>query len=338
MYQLFRTPLFLLEPERAHSLALEALAWAHRSKLLPHFFSRQQRPKKVAGIEFPNFLGLAAGYDKNAQYIDALFELGFGFVEAGTVVPRPQAGNPKPRVFRIPEARAFINRMGFPSVGLDQFEKNLLNQQLTGGILGINIGKNKETSLVEAHLDYIVCMERLYKYAHYLVVNISSPNTPGLRDMQNPEYLRPLLNRLKAKQRDLATRYGRVVPLFVKLAPDIGAVDLEAICHTLVAEKADGIIVTNSTIGRQGVEQYGVGREPGGLTGAPLTEKSRYIVSLVAKYTERALPIIGCGGIMCKADADQMLASGADLIEIYTGLVYRGPSLIADILSSSGNR
>jgi dihydroorotate dehydrogenase len=285
------------------------------------------------GIAFPNPVGIAAGLDKNGDYIDALAALGFGFVEIGTITPRPQPGNPQPRLFRLPAANAIINRMGFNNHGVDHLVERVRASKLfkqQSGVLGINIGKNKDTPAENAVDDYLICMRKVYALAHYITVNLSSPNTPGLRDLQFGEPLRQLLGRLKEEQQKLAAQVGRVVPLAVKIAPDMVGDDVGNVAAALREFEIDGVIATNTTIARDAVAHLPHGSEAGGLSGAPLTQKSTAVIRELARELDGSLPIIGVGGVMTGADAAAKIAAGAALVQIYTGFIYRGPALIGD--------
>jgi len=335
MYSLLRSILFGFAPETSHRLALELLdasASAHLSKVL--FPTVDAAPVKVMGIDFPNPVGLAAGLDKNGDHIHGLAALGFGFLEIGTVTPRPQTGNPQPRLFRLPRAEAIINRMGFNNLGVDhlvarvQKAQPLLQRQ--GRVLGINIGKNKDTPAQLAAEDYLYSMRKVYPHASYIAVNLSSPNTPGLRDLQFGEPLKNLLDRLKTEQQLLASTHGRYVPLAVKIAPDMAGDDIREVAAALVEFEIDGVIATNTTIAREAVAQLPHGNEAGGLSGAPLTQKSTAVIRALARQLNGKLPIIGVGGTMTGEDAAAKIAAGAALVQIYTGFIYRGPALIGD--------
>lgn len=291
--------------------------------------------KHVMGIDFPNRVGLAAGLDKDGEYFPALSALGFGFVEIGTVTPKPQPGNGKPRLFRLPECEAIINRFGFNSGGVDALVERVRASDFSG-VLGINIGKNKETSLANALDDYLLCMAKVYAYASYITVNISSPNTPDLRELQFGDYLKELLKGLKLKQEVLAERYQRYVPLVVKLSPDSTDDELKQMADVIVSAKIDGIIATNTTVDRAAISENHLAAEAGGLSGKPLLEKSLHVVNLLRSHLGKDFPIIGVGGISSPADAQAMLSAGADLLQIYSGLVYQGPGLIKKITQLNG--
>ncbi|HUH36797.1 MAG TPA: quinone-dependent dihydroorotate dehydrogenase [Spongiibacteraceae bacterium] len=329
MYRLLRPLLFQLAPETAHHLTLSGLAASERlglPRLLP---ALPPAPRTVMGIEFPNPVGLAAGLDKNGECIAGLAALGFGFVEIGTVTPRPQPGNPQPRLFRLPAAEAIINRMGFNNAGVEALIANVRASRYKG-VLGINIGKNKDTPAEQAADDYLHCLDKVYAQASYITVNLSSPNTPGLRDLQFGEPLNRLLGELKQRQARLAQAQGRYVPLAVKIAPDMAQDDLARVAESLLAHELDGVIATNTTISRAGVAHLPHGDEAGGLSGAPLTQRSTQVVSQLAAILAGRLPIIGVGGICSAADARAKLDAGASLVQLYSGLIYRGPALVRD--------
>ncbi len=334
MYSLARKILFTLSGEAAHQVALEGLDAAARLRLLkPFVANRFAAPVKVMGLEFPNAVGLAAGLDKNADHLNSLDQLGFGFIEVGTVTPRPQPGNPKPRMFRIPEQEAIINRMGFNNKGLEYLltqVKAQVKKQPISGLLGINIGKNLTTPVEEAVNDYLLGLEGVYEFADYVTVNISSPNTPGLRNLQYGEALKDLLQPLKEAQARLADQHQRYVPLAVKVAPDMNEEELRSLAATLRELKLDGVIATNTTLDKTAVEGLRYGAEVGGLSGRPLTEKACEITRQLADALEGDLPIIGVGGIFSAQDAVERIEAGASLIQLYTGFIYRGPSLISE--------
>jgi len=286
-------------------------------------------PRTVMGLTFPNPVGLAAGLDKNGAYIDALAALGFGFIEIGTITPLPQPGNPKPRLFRLPEAQAIINRMGFNNDGVDALIANVKRAKYRG-VLGINIGKNALTQMERAADDYLACLRKVYAHASYVTINISSPNTKNLRQLQGGDELDALLAQLKTEQEKLAQQHGRYVPLAVKIAPDLDSVQIKQIAALLVKHRIDGVIATNTTLSREGVENLPHGAEPGGLSGAPVRDKSTAVIRQLAAELRGALPIIGVGGIMSGADAAEKIHAGASLVQIYSGLIYRGNSLIVE--------
>jgi dihydroorotate dehydrogenase len=328
LYALARPLLFCLDPERAHELTL-GLADAPLRFGLLRVARAPDAPVHAMGLDFPNAVGLAAGLDKNAQHVDALARLGFGFIEVGTVTPRPQAGNPRPRLFRLPRAEALINRMGFNNVGLDAFLENLSRARWRG-ILGINIGKNADTPMERAADDYAACLERVYARASYVTVNVSSPNTKNLRDLQENRQLETLLARLSSQREPLAQRHGRRVPLALKVAPDLEAAQVQAIADAVRRHGVDGVIATNTSISREGVEALPRAGEAGGLSGAPLRDRATATLAALAAALKGEAALIGVGGILRGADAAQKLDAGAALVQLYTGLIYRGPDLVAE--------
>jgi len=326
-YNLLRPLLFLLDPEIAHVLTLRSLDLFRRTRLINQP-SMPCAPTQVMGLTFPNPVGLAAGLDKNGAYIDALAALGFGFIEIGTVTPRPQPGNPKPRLFRIPETQAIINRMGFNNKGVDQLLINVANTRYQG-ILGINIGKNADTPLANAADDYLICMRKIYHIASYITINISSPNTTGLRQLQQTPELDNLLRVLKNEQIRLSDQHGRYTPLVIKIAPDMDNKQIEAVAYLLVKHRIDGVIATNTTLSRDGLKNLPHSDESGGLSGAPLTTLSNTVIQSLAGYLQGVVPIIGVGGILQPADAKAKITAGSSLVQLYTGLIYQGPALVA---------
>ncbi len=333
MYSLIRRLLFLLPTETSHHLSLAAIKWLEKLGLSGLVAARttSAKPVTVMGIEFPNRVGLAAGLDKNADYIEGLAALGFGFIEVGTVTPLPQDGNPQPRLFRLPAAGAIINRMGFNNYGVDHLVEQVRNTKYRG-ILGINIGKNKDTPAEKAVDDYLICMRKVYPHASYITVNLSSPNTPGLRDLQFGEPLEQLLSQLKNEQKRLTEEHGRYVPMAVKIAPDMAQDDIEQVAAVFVKLEIDGVIATNTTIERDKVSHLTHGQEAGGLSGAPLTLASTDVIRALAKALDGKLPIIGVGGIMAGEDAAEKIQAGAELVQIYSGFIYRGPELITEAI------
>ena len=330
LYPLFRPLLFAADPELAHDVALGGLDAAARVGLAQLAASRlPQAPVEAMGLRFPNRVGLAAGLDKNAAHLKGLATLGFGFIEAGTVTPRAQPGNPRPRMFRVVEAQALVNRLGFNNGGVDAFVANVARSGYRG-ILGINIGKNFDTPNERAADDYVACLRAVHAHANYVTINVSSPNTKGLRDLQAEKALSALLARIVAERDDLAQKHGRCVPLAVKIAPDLDDVAVNAVARLLVAHRLDGVIATNTTIARDGVAGLPHADEAGGLSGAPLRERSTAVLRILAKALDGALPIIGVGGILAATDAQQKLDAGAALVQLYTGLIYRGPDLVAE--------
>lgn len=333
LYSAARSLLFRLDPEDAHALSLKSLCVLQSSGLSRLMAPKvAPRPVRAMGLDFPNPLGLAAGLDKHAEYVDALGTLGFGFLELGGVTPRPQPGNPRPRVFRLPEAEAIINRFGFNSVGVDQFAANLRRSRYRG-IIGVNLGKNKDTPNERAVEDYAQSLEKIYTLAHFATINVSSPNTADLRQLQAAEELAPLLAAMHTRREQLAQRHGRRVALALKIAPDIDDAAIEAIARISVAQHMDAIIATNTTVSRQGVAGLRHAGETGGLSGAPLREMSTEVIRKLAHALDGALPIIGVGGIMNADHAREKLSAGATLLQLYCGLVYRGPGIVGDIVN-----
>jgi dihydroorotate dehydrogenase len=336
LYQLAKPFLFQLDAERAHDITLKSLKWAEKSGLLnlypksPSSFSRQ-----VMGIGFPNAVGLAAGLDKNGAVIDGMAALGFGFIEIGTVTPRPQPGNPKPRLFRVTEANGIINRFGFNNLGVDNLIENVKAAKYKG-VLGINIGKNFDTPNERAVDDYLFCMQKVYAHAHYITVNISSPNTKNLRDLQEKEALSRLLASLKLEQIKLAEKHGKYVPITLKIAPDINHEQVVEIADLLMQLQIDGVIATNTTLSRDAVKGMHNAEETGGLSGAPVKQQSSIVIQQLAKQLQGSLPIIGVGGILSGADAAEKIAAGASLVQVYSGLIYKGPVLVRDICKTLG--
>jgi dihydroorotate dehydrogenase len=335
LYDLARPFIFTLDPETAHHVAFSNLRRAHAlglTRLLrPHV---ADDPVEVMGLRFPNPVGLAAGLDKNAEHIDALADFGFGFIEVGTVTPRPQPGNPPPRLFRLPQAAALINRMGFNNEGLDRFVAHVQASRSRGVVLGLNIGKNADTPIDKALDDYLTGLQRVYplllERPGYIAVNISSPNTKDLRSLQAGAGLKALLQGLRKARRQLADRHGRRVPLAVKIAPDLDDDELPRIADALVAHEIDAVIATNTTIAREAVAGLPHAEQAGGLSGAPLTARSTEVVRLLARHLKGTLPVIGVGGIMSGEDAVAKIAAGAALVQLYTGIVYRGPRLVGE--------
>ena len=287
------------------------------------------------GITFPNAVGLAAGLDKNGAVIDAMASLGFGFIEIGTITPRPQPGNPKPRLFRVKQAQGIINRFGFNNLGVDHLIANVKAAQYKG-VLGINIGKNFDTPMENAVDDYLICMQKVYAHATYITVNISSPNTKNLRALQEKTALSQLLLKLKAEQTKLADQHGRYVPITLKIAPDLALEQVNEIADLLLEHRIDGVIATNTTLSREQVEGMENAEESGGLSGAPVRDKSTLVISQLSQRLQGALPIIGVGGILTGADAVEKIAVGASLVQVYSGLIYKGPQLVRDICKSLG--
>ncbi len=339
MYSLARPFLFSLDAERAHGLGLSALELARRTGTTPLLAGKvEPLPTKLLGLEFPNPVGLAAGLDKNGEHIDALFALGFGFVEIGTVTPRPQEGNPKPRLFRLPRYNAIINRMGFNNAGVDALVQNVERSRHRRGPLGINIGKNKDTPNEEALSDYLTCLEKVYPLADYITVNISSPNTAGLRELQEEQALRHLVAGLREAQERLAGVHGRRVPMLVKVAPDLSESDINAAARVLGELEVDGVIATNTTISRDGVEGHPRATQAGGLSGGPLLAQSTFVLRRLRARLPERIPLIGVGGIQSGADAVAKMAAGAALVQCYSGLIYRGPALVGECVDAIRRR
>lgn len=341
LYSAARPLLFSLDPETAHNLTLPALRSAARLGLTRLISRPKPDPRTVMGLNFPNPVGLAAGLDKDGAYIDGLAALGFGFIEVGTVTPRAQPGNPKPRMFRLPAANALINRMGFNNGGIDAFVRNVQASrfyQEGQGILGLNIGKNANTPIERATDDYLTCLEKVYPYAAYVTINISSPNTKNLRQLQQASELDDLLSRLKQSQAALADQHSRYVPIVLKIAPDLDGEQVKAIADALQRHKIDGVIATNTTIARDAVQGLPHAQEAGGLSGAPVRTLSDRVVAALYQELGGALPIIGVGGILSGADAQAKIDAGASLVQLYTGLIYRGPALVRECAAALASR
>ncbi|GGI53414.1 dihydroorotate dehydrogenase (quinone) [Oxalicibacterium solurbis] len=333
LYSLARPFLFSIDPEAAHNLTLPALRRAASWGLTSSFTRPTDDPRTMMGITFPNPVGLAAGLDKDGAYIDGLATLGFGFIEVGTVTPRPQPGNPMPRMFRLPAAKAVINRMGFNNGGVDAFVANVQASrfyQNKEGVLGLNIGKNADTPIERAVDDYLICLQKVYPYASYVTVNISSPNTKNLRQLQGASELDGLLSRLKDAQQRLADQHKRYVPIALKIAPDIDQEQIQTIAQALLHHKMDAVIATNTTISREAVQGLKHAEETGGLSGAPVFESSNAVIRALKQEVGDALPIIGVGGILSGADAKAKIEAGASLVQLYTGLIYQGPALVRE--------
>ena len=340
MYGLARPLLFALDAERAHGLGLSSLDALHASRLQGILGNRPRPfPTSLLGLRFPNPVGLAAGLDKDGTHIDSLLGLGCGFVEVGTVTPRPQPGNQKPRMFRLPGHQAIINRMGFNNAGVDALVRNVGRARRRGdGLLGINIGKNKDTPNESAHRDYVHCLERVYPLADYVAVNISSPNTAGLRELQEEQALRQLVGELREAQERLAARHGRRVPVLVKVAPDLSDEDIDAAARVLGDLHVDGVIATNTTVSRIAVQGHPHAHQSGGLSGAPLMNKSTAVLRMLRTRLPAEVPLVGVGGILSGADAAKKTAAGASLVQLYSGLVYRGPALIGECVEAIRRR
>lgn len=327
LYPLIRPALFSLDPEDAHGFTLAGLDAAHALGLLRLLPRAHGKPLRALGIDFPNAVGLAAGMDKDGAHIQALAELGFGFIEIGTVTPRPQPGNPRPRLFRLPAAEAIINRMGFNNRGVDNLVKNVRASGFKG-VLGINIGKNKDTPNDHAVDDYLACLDQVYAHASYVTLNISSPNTRNLRELQQDEALGALLSAIKLRQSELAQRHGKYVPVALKIAPDLDHAEIAAIAALLLMHRIDAVIATNTTIARDAVAGLPNADEAGGLSGSPLRSASTRVIGELARHLHGEVPIIGVGGILCAEHAQEKIAAGATLVQLYTGLIYRGPGLV----------
>lgn len=334
LYPLIRKFFFALDAETAHGIGMRGTEFLDATGLACLLAKPVPPcPVEAMGLTFPNPVGLAAGLDKNGDHIDALARLGFGFIEIGTITPRPQPGNPRPRLFRIPEAQGIINRMGFNNDGVDKLLENVHNADFPsrGGILGINIGKNATTPIEKAADDYLECLSKVYSVASYVTVNISSPNTKNLRELQKDEALDELLFQLKARQEVLAQRHGRYVPMALKIAPDLDDTQITAIADALRRHRMDGVIATNTTLSREGVEGLPNADEAGGLSGAPVFRKSTDVLRKLSAALAGELPIIGVGGIMGGEDAAEKIYAGASLVQFYSGFIYRGPDLVSEV-------
>ncbi|ADI30725.1 quinone-dependent dihydroorotate dehydrogenase [Methylotenera versatilis] len=336
IYAMAKPLLFCLDAEVAHDVTIKSLKLAtklHLTQCLNQAPTCQ--PRTVMGITFPNPVGLAAGLDKNGAVIDGMAALGFGFIEVGTVTPRPQPGNPKPRLFRVKEAQGIVNRFGFNNLGVDNLIENVKAAQYKG-VLGINIGKNFDTLMENAVDDYLIGMQKVYAYASYITVNISSPNTKNLRALQEKEALSHLLATLKLEQTKLADQHGKYVPITLKIAPDLELEQVNEIADLLMQHKIDGVIAANTTLSREKVQGMEHAEETGGLSGAPVRSKSTLVIQQLSQRLQGALPIIGVGGILSGADAVEKVAVGADLVQVYSGLIYKGPKLVHDICKTLG--
>jgi len=338
LYRLTRPLMFCLDAETAHGTALGLLDAAQAAGLTGFFAAPAPHlPVQAMGLDFPNPVGLAAGMDKNGDHIDALLSLGFGFIEVGAVTPRPQPGNPRPRVFRLPQAKGIINRMGFNNLGVDHLVENLCRMR-PGGIVGVNVGKNFDTPMDNAADDYVCCLRKVYPHASFVTANVSSPNTSGLRDLQHEEMLDNLLKQLANTRHELEKSSGRHVPVAVKIAPDLEESGIEMIADRVVAHGLDAVIATNTTLSREGVEQIPQSREAGGLSGAPLRKRSTEVIRILARALHGRVPIIGVGGIASAADAREKLDAGATLVQLYSALVYEGPGLVRRIVAGLGRQ
>lgn len=339
MYALARPVLFSMDPEAAHEFTMKSLQIASATGLSNLTPKVPKSPRKIMGITFPNPVGLAAGLDKNGSAIDGLAALGFGFLELGTVTPRPQPGNPKPRMFRIPAAEGLINRMGFNNEGVDVLVKNVKASRYfrqKEGIIGLNIGKNADTPINQAVIDYIICLEKVYPVADYIVINISSPNTKNLRQLQGESELDDLLSQIKNAHKRLADTYAKHVPLVLKIAPDLDNDQVKNIASTLLRYEIDGVIATNTTIQREMINNLPHAEETGGLSGAPVRDLSTQIIRLLKSEIGNSIPIIGVGGIMNSMDAKEKIEAGASLVQLLTGMVYRGPALVKECVKAIG--
>lgn len=328
LYTLARPVLFAMDAERSHELTLRILS-RHPELVAPFGMGLREDPVRLMGLRFRNRIGLAAGLDKNGECIEAFDRMGFGFIEVGTVTPRPQIGNPRPRLFRLPQQQALINRLGFNNHGVDALVSRIKRVRRTA-VLGVNIGKNADTPLEQAEDDYLICLRKVYALADYVVVNVSSPNTAGLRSLQDAERFAALVGRLNLERRQLADRYGRHVPLLVKIAPDLADDDVLALARTAVQGGIDGLIATNTTIGRPGLQQVARASEQGGLSGAPLRPRAGEVLRRLRSAVGADYPLIGVGGVIDGRQAREKLELGADLVQIYTGLIYRGPGLVRE--------
>jgi dihydroorotate dehydrogenase len=335
-YCLVKPFVFALDPETAHELTIAGLAALQKTGLVPAYRPQRVAPVTVMGLEFPNRVGLAAGLDKNGEVIDALASWGFGFLEIGTVTPRPQPGNPKPRLFRLPQAQGIINRMGFNNHGVDALIDNVKAARYRG-ILGINIGKNFDTPIERAADDYLICLDKAYGHASYVAINISSPNTKNLRQLQDESELDALLGALKTRQAELAQRHGKYVPLALKIAPDLDDAQIVSIADALRRHRIDGVIATNTTLSRDGVEHLRHSNETGGLSGAPLFEKSTGVLRRLTLALAGEVPVIAAGGIIDGTKAQAKIEAGAALVQVYSGLVYHGSELVRECVNALGN-
>lgn len=334
LYPLLRPLLFSLDPETSHNVTLKLLKAGHSMGLTGLIQPAiADKPVSVMGLQFKNPVGLAAGLDKNGDYIDALASLGFGFIEIGTVTPRPQAGNPKPRLFRVPEHQGIINRMGFNNYGIDHLIQQMqaANYQ---GIIGINIGKNADTPIENATEDYLIGLRKAYQYASYITINISSPNTKNLRQLQQGDEIKSLIAALKAEQLKLQAQHSHYVPLALKIAPDLTPEEIAHIAKLLLEFNIDSVIATNTTISRDAIQKHPLANEAGGLSGKPVQQKSTEVVRVLAAELNGKLPIIAAGGIFSADDAKEKLNAGASLVQVYSGLIYQGSQLVADIVNA----
>ena len=333
LYRVMRSLLFKMNPEKAHDLSIKQLKLTHGTLLdLLYRQKVQHRPVQVMGLTFPNSLGLAAGLDKNAECIDAFGAMGFGHIEVGTVTPVGQPGNPSPRMFRVLEGEGIINRMGFNNDGVDNLIENVKNSNFKG-VIGINIGKNINTPVEQGKQDYLLCMDKVYAHAGYIAVNISSPNTPGLRSLQYGEALDDLLDSLKTRQQELSEKHSKYVPIALKVAPDLSDEEIESIAQSLLKYKIDGLIATNTTLDRAMVKGMSHASEAGGLSGKPVQSKSTAVIAKFAQHLNGQIPIIGVGGIDSVIAAKEKINAGASLVQIYSGFIYQGPPLVKNIVN-----
>jgi len=337
LYSLLKPILFRIEPEKAHYFALKSLRFLSRFGLTKFFPSPPLHPRHLMGLTFPNPVGLAAGFDKNGDYLDALAELGFGFIEVGTITPKAQAGNPRPRLFRLTPEEALINHLGFNNKGVDYLVERLQKKRFTG-ILGVNIGKNRDTSLENAVDDYGYCFRRVAPYASYITLNISSPNTPELRNLQHGELLPRLLRSLKKEQASFSETQKKYLPLVIKIAPDLNIDELKCIVQHLLSEKMDGVIATNTTTSRDGLQNLPPITKAGGLSGKPLCSLSTKLIQNLHHLLQNKIPIIASGGIVSEEAALEKMEAGAVLVQIYTGLIYKGPGLVANLVEKLASR
>ena len=337
IYSLVQKALFAADPELAHELSMEGLRLGHKLGATRFLCKAADQPVRCMGLDFPNPVGVAPGLDKNGDYFEALGDLGFGFIEIGTTTPRPQPGNPKPRIFRLTDAQAMINRLGFNNKGVDHLVKRVKKHRFKG-ILGINIAKNFDTPIENAADDYLHCLEKVYPYANYITVNISSPNTKNLRDLQSEDQLDNLLGQLSRRRAELSDETGRCVPLAVKVAPDLKDDEIPVIADVVTRHRMDAVIATNTTIGREGVEGMKHADEAGGLSGAPLKPQADRVLAALSKVLPDQVALIGVGGITRGQDAVDKLDLGASLVQFYTGMVYRGPELVTECLQAIAAR
>lgn len=339
MYSLFKPIIFHMDPEQAHSLTLRMLDFAYRHGILKQVCptTSNMTSSEIMGLRIPNPVGLAAGLDKNGAYIDALAALGFGFIEVGTVTPRPQSGNPKPRLFRLPEHQAIINKMGFNNDGIDALIQRIQKSRFSG-VLGVNIGKNATTPIEDAASDYLECLEKAYPFASYITVNISSPNTKNLRTLQAEDELLSLLEHLKNRQAQLASQHGKYVPIAIKIAPDLSEIQIESIAKIAEKIQIDGIIATNTTINKDSLGSHPYAQEAGGLSGLPVRNASNSVLKQLSSLLNSSITLIGVGGIVSGEDAAEKIQLGASAVQIYSGLIYHGPKLINEAITACSER